>query len=90
MRGELPDLGWQGHVEVHGCVGLAVVGEPVEHGDQGLPGGLVLLAGVHERPAISADGVAAGAGLVDDGEVGRGDAGFLGSGGGDGLGVGRT
>ena len=85
LEGELPDLGWQGHVAVGGGVGLAVVGEPVEHSDQRLPGGLAGLAGVDQRPAVPADGVAAGAGLVDDGEAGRGDAGFLG-GGGDGLG----
>ena len=28
--GELPDLGWQGHVAVGGGVGLAVVGEPLQ------------------------------------------------------------
>src|SRR5487761_337900 len=84
--GELLDGGGQGDVEVGGGVALAVVGEPVEHGDQGLPGGLAGLAGVDERPAVAADGVAAGAGLVDDGEVGGGDGGFLGGGGGDGLG----
>ena len=61
--GELPDLGWQGHVAVRGGVGLAVVGEPVQHGDQGLPAGLVWLPGVDQRPAVPADGVAAGAGL---------------------------
>ena len=37
--GELPDLGWQGYVEVRGGVGLAGVGEPVEHVDQFLPCG---------------------------------------------------
>src|SRR5208337_5308455 len=53
---------------------------------QGLPGGLAGLVGVDQRPAVPADRVAAGAGLVDDGEVGRCDVGFLGGGGGDGLG----
>jgi len=84
--GELPDLGWEGYVAVGGGEGLAVVGEPVEHGDQGLAGGLVVLAGVNQRPAVPADRVAGGAGLVDDGEVGGGDIGFLGGIGGDGLG----
>ena len=84
--GKLPDLGWQGRVAVGGGVGLAVVGEPVEHGDQGLGGGLAGLAGVDQDLAVSADGIAGGAGLVDDREVGRGDGGFLRSVGGDGLG----
>src|SRR5271166_5189721 len=84
--GELLDLGWQGHVAVRGGVGLSGVGEPVEHGDQDLPAGLVRLAGVDQRPAVPADRVAGGAGLVDDGEAGRGDAGFPGGVGGDGLG----
>src|SRR5204862_8212216 len=42
--------------------------------------------GVDECPAVAADWVAVGAGLVDDREVGRGDVGFLRGGGGDGLG----
>ena len=84
--GELLDSGGEGHVAGGGDVGLSVVGEPVQQADQRVPGGLVWLAGVEECPAVSADGVAAGAGLVDDGEVGRGDVGFLGGGGGDGLG----
>jgi conjugative relaxase-like TrwC/TraI family protein len=84
--GELLDLGWQGHVAVGGGVGLAVVGEPVEHGDQGQPGGLAGLAGVDQRPAVPADRVAVSAGLVDDGEIGRGDGGLLGGVGGDGPG----
>ena len=83
--GELLDLGWEGDVAEGGGVGLAGVGEPVEHGDQFLPGGLVGLVGVDEGPAVAGDGVAAGAGLVDDREVSRGDVGFLGGGGGDGL-----
>jgi hypothetical protein len=52
------------------------VGEPVEHGDQGLAGGLVVLAGVDQRPAVPADRVAGGAGLVDDGEIGGVISGF--------------
>jgi hypothetical protein len=74
--GEGPDAGWGGDIAVRGGVGLAVVGEPVQHADEFLPGGLVLLAGVNERPAVAADGVAVGPGLVDDGEVGRVMAGF--------------
>ena len=38
--GELLDLGREGDVVVGGGGGLAVVGEPVEHGDPGLAGGL--------------------------------------------------
>src|SRR4029077_11850269 len=83
--GELPDLGGEGYVAVGGGVGLGVVGEPVEHGDQGLAGRLDLLAGVDRRPAVPADRVAGGAGLVDDGEIGGGDVEFLGGVGGDGL-----
>jgi len=67
---------WAGYVAVGGGVGLAVVGEPVEHGDQGLAGRLDLLAGVDKRPAVPADRVAGGAGLVDDGEIGGVISGF--------------
>jgi hypothetical protein len=35
--GELLDWGWQGDIPIRGGVGLAAVGEPVEHGDQFLP-----------------------------------------------------
>ena len=85
--GESLDLGRQGHV-AGGGVGLAAVGEPVQEIDQCLAGGLAGLVGVDERPAVAGDGVAACPGLVDDGEVGRRDAGFVGRAGGDGCGGG--
>src|SRR5450755_4583972 len=83
--GELLDLRWEGHVAVRGGEGLAVMGEPAQHADQALAGGLGWLAGVDKRPAVSADGVAAGPKLVNNGEVGRRDVGFCGGGGGNGM-----
>jgi hypothetical protein len=74
--GELPNLWWQGDIAVRGGVGLAAAGEPVQHGDELLPCGLVWLVGVDERPAVAGDGIAVGSGLVDDRKVGRGDVGF--------------
>jgi hypothetical protein len=57
--GELADLGRQWDVTVGGGVGLAVVGEPVEHGDQSLTGGQAVLAGLPAASAatVRADGV---------------------------------
>ena len=43
-----------------------------------LAGGLAGLVGVDERPTVAEDGVAVCSGLVDDGEVGWRDVGFLG------------
>jgi len=84
--GELLDLRWEGHVAVGGGVGLTVMGEPVQYGNQRLAAGLAGLTGVDQCPAVAADRVTAGAGLVDDGEVGRRDVGLLGGVGGNGLG----
>src|SRR6266542_3828089 len=84
--GELLDPGWQGDIAAGGGVGLASVGEPVEQADEGLAAGLAGLVGVDERPAVAGDGVAAGPGLADDREVGRGDVRFLGGVSGNGLG----
>ena len=64
--GELLDLGWERNVAVGGGGSLAVVSEPVEHGDQGLAGGQGFLAGVDQRPAVSADRVAGGARQLGD------------------------
>src|SRR2546430_3402621 len=58
--GELPNLWCQGDIAVRGGVGLAAAGEPVQHGDELLPSGLVWLVSVDERPAVAGDGVAVG------------------------------